>query len=601
MAEEEYQLANETGGEQPADETIATSSAPRESRPLGEMLYEKGILSEDQLRIALLEQESCREQIGRILVRLGFVTEATIRDALSEVGDSQVVDLRNISVDADVLARIPIDIAKQYNVFPVAFDAERQRIQIAVANPNDFIRLDQIRAFLGGEIEVEALVGEESEITRVVDEYYGLELTIEGILREIEDGEVKTDTKSLQSEGSVNPVVRLVNGFLNDAVKRGASDIHFEPEESFLRVRYRIDGVMQQIRSLHRSYWQSMAVRLKVMSEMNIAESRLPQDGRIRFTLYGRQVDFRVACQPCTYGENFVLRISDQQGGVAKLEALGLSEKSSGLLHLMLKRPAGVIMVTGPTGSGKTTTLYAIIRHLNKETVNIMTLEDPVEYPLPMIRQSMVGESSKMDWAQGIKSMLRQDPDIMLIGEVRESEVATLSFRAAMTGHMVLTTLHTNSAIGVIPRLTDMGVAPEVIATNVSGIVAQRLVRRLCPECKTERREMTEQEKIILPKAIGDKKLLEGAVFYDPVGCPACDHRGYRGRVAILELLRFNEELDDAVANRLTVREILAKAVETGSFVSMAESGSEKVALGETTLDEVGRVVDLTVFLAPVV
>ena len=224
-----------------------------------------------------------------------------------------------------------------------------------------------------------------------------------------------------------------------------------------------------------------------------------------------------------------------------------------------------------------------------------------VEYPLPMIRQSMVGESSKMDWAQGIKSMLRQDPDIMLIGEVRESEVATLSFRAAMTGHMVLTTLHTNSAIGVIPRLTDMGVAPEVIATNVSGIVAQRLVRRLCPECKTERREMTEQEKIILPKAIGDKKLLEGAVFYDPVGCPACDHRGYRGRVAILELLRFNEELDDAVANRLTVREILAKAVETGSFVSMAESGSEKVALGETTLDEVGRVVDLTVFLAPVV
>ncbi|MGI9338325.1 MAG: GspE/PulE family protein [Gammaproteobacteria bacterium] len=587
-------------GEAPAEEMTAEATQ-QESRPLGEMLFEKGILSEDQLRIALLEQEGSREQIGRILVRLGFVTEATIRDALSEVGDAKVIDLSNITIDPDVLARIPLDVAKQYNVFPVSFDPEQQRVQIAVANPNDFIRIDQIRAFLGGEIEVEVVVAEESEITRTVDEYYGLELTIEGILREIEEEEVSTDPKALQQGGAVNPVVRLVNGFLNDAVKRGASDIHFEPEESFLRVRYRIDGVMQQIRSLHRSYWQSMAVRLKVLSDMNIAESRLPQDGRIRFTVYGRNVDFRVACQPCTYGENFVLRLSDPQGGVADIAKLGLNEKSIDLLRLMMKRPAGVIMVTGPTGSGKTTTLYAIIRHLNKETVNIMTLEDPVEYPLPMIRQSMVGESSKMDWAQGIKSLLRQDPDIMLIGEVRESEVAILSFRAAMTGHMVLTTLHTNSAIGVIARLTDMGVAPAVLATNVSGIVAQRLVRRLCPSCKAERREMNEQEQLILPQAIADKSLLEGAVMYDPVGCADCEHRGYRGRVAVIELLRFNEDLDDLVAGGATVRDVLAKAVETNAFVSMAESGAEKVVLGDTTLDEIARVVDLTSFLAPVV
>ena len=587
MAAEAAEVAEAEGGGRP------------QTRPLGEMLFEKGILSEDQLRIALMEQESSREQIGRILVRLGFVTEATIRDALSEVGNSQIVDLNSISVDPDVLAYIPLDVAKQYNVFPVSFDPERQRIQIAVANPNDFIRLDQIRAFLGGEIEVEAVVAEESEITRTVDEYYGLELTIDGILREIEGGEVNTDAKSLQQGGTGNPVVRLVNGFLNDAVKRGASDLHFEPEESFLRVRYRIDGVMQQIRSLHRSYWQSMSVRLKVMSDMNIAENRLPQDGRIRFTVYGRNVDFRVACQPCTYGENFVLRLSDPQGGIADINKLGLNEKSIELLNLMMKRPAGVIMVTGPTGSGKTTTLYAVIRHLNKESVNIMTLEDPVEYPLPMIRQSMVGESSKMGWAQGIKSLLRQDPDIMLIGEVRESEVATLSFRAAMTGHMVLTTLHTNSAIGVIPRLTDMGVSPDVIATNVSGIVAQRLVRRLCPHCKAERREMNEHEQAIIPRALADKSLLEGMILYDPVGCDRCEHRGYRGRLAVIELLRFNEDLDDLVANRATVRDVLAKAVETNSFVSMAENGAEKVALGDTTLDEVARVVDLTSFLAP--
>ena len=282
-----------------------------EKKPLGEQLLEKGALSEDQLRIALFEQQSSGDPLGRILVRLGFVTEATIRDMLSETGDAKVVDLRNISVDPDVLARVPIDVAKQYNIFPINYDEVKKMISIAVANPNDLLLADQIRAFLGGDYDLEFMVAEESEISRAVDEYYGLELTIEGILREIETGE-EAETSSLQGEGSSNPIVRLVNAFMNDAVKRGASDIHFEPEESFLRVRYRIDGVLRQIRSLHRSYWNSMAVRLKVMSEMNIAESRL-QDGRISFTLYGRIVDFRVACQPTTHGENFVMRILDQQ------------------------------------------------------------------------------------------------------------------------------------------------------------------------------------------------------------------------------------------------------------------------------------------------
>ena len=576
----------------------ATEQKEEEARPLGEQLLEKGILSEDQLRIALFEQQESREPLGRVLVRLGFVTEATIRDILSEAGDSQTIDLRNISVDPEVLSRIPMDIAKQYNIFPISFDQEAAKIRLAVANPNDFIMIDQVRAFLGGEVEVETLVAEESEITRTVDEFYGLELTIEGILREIETGEVSSDTNALQQEGSSNPVVRLVNAFLNDAVKRGASDIHFEPEESFLRVRYRIDGVLRQIRSLHRSYWNSMAVRLKVISEMNIAESRMPQDGRISFTLYGRIVDFRVACQPCTHGENFVLRILDQQRNISKIDNLGLSKKPMNLLLLMLKRPNGVIMVTGPTGSGKTTTLYSIIQHLNKETVNIMTLEDPVEYPLPMIRQSMVGESSKMDWTQGVKSLLRQDPDIMLIGEIRETEVAELAFRAAMTGHLVLTTLHTNDAISVIPRLTDLGVLPDILATNISGIVAQRLIRKLCPRCKTERKEMTAEEKIIIPQVITDKEILSNLKLYDAVGCAHCEYQGYRGRLAVMELMRFNEQIDDLVANRATVRKVLEVAQETGAFVSMAEGGAEKVLVGETTLEEVGRVVDLSKFLS---
>ena len=572
---------------------LETKSEGEQAVPLGERLLEKRVLSDDQLRIALYEQQASREPLGRVLVRLGFVTEATIRDILSESGGVSTVDLGKITVDSDVLAKIPLEVAKQYNVFPIAFREETNTIVIAVANPNDFVLADQIRAFLGGDYELEFMVSEESAISRAVDEYYGLELTIEGILKEIEMGEDSSEV----GESTTNPIVRLVNAFLNDAVKRGASDVHFEPEESFLRVRYRIDGVLRQIRSLHRSYWDSMAVRLKVISEMNIAESRTSQDGRISFTLYGRGVDFRVAAQPTTHGENFVLRILDQQRNVAKIDGLGMNEKSMGLLKLIMARPNGVIMVTGPTGSGKTTTLYSIIQHLNTEQVNIMTLEDPVEYPLPMIRQTPVGESGKMTWEIGIKSLLRQDPDIILVGEVRETNTAEQVFRAAMTGHLVLTTLHTNNAISVIPRLQDMGVLPDIMATNISGIIAQRLVRRLCPQCKKKKTELNEEEKLVIGHFMPDiEKTLGNYNMQQAVGCPACDNQGYRGRSALMEILRFNDELDDIVANRGTAKQVKEIAVQSGGFVSMAENGVAKILEGETTLDEVARVTDITVF-----
>lgn len=577
-----------------ADFLDAISTESEEKAPLGEQLLEKGVLSDDQLRIALFEQQGgSNEPLGRVLVRLGFVTEATIRDVMSESGGVNTVDLSKSTVDPEVLSKIPLDVAKQYNVFPIAFHEDTKTIVLAVANPNDFLLADQIRAFLGGDYELEFAVAEESEISRAVDEYYGLELTIEGILREIELGEEASD---VGGEGSTNPIVRLVNAFLNDAVKRGASDIHFEPEESFLRVRYRIDGVLRQIRSLHKSYWNSMAVRLKVISNMNIAESRTPQDGRISFTLYGRIVDFRVAAQPTTHGENFVLRILDQQRNVAKVDQLGLNEKSRKLVDLIMRRPNGVMMVTGPTGSGKTTTLYSIIQHLNTEQVNIMTLEDPVEYPLPMIRQTPVGDSGKMTWEIGIRSLLRQDPDIILVGEVRETNTAEQVFRAAMTGHLVLTTLHTNDAISVIPRLADMGVLPDIMATNISGVIAQRLVRKLCSQCKKKKESLKDDtEKVILGHFCKDIEQNLGKYnLYEPEGCQTCGFSGYRGRTAIMEILRFNEELDDVVANRGTARQVSEVARNTGVFVSMAENGIDKVVNGDTTLSEIARVADLT-------
>lgn len=561
--------------------------------PLGEQLLEKGVLTEDQLRIALMEQETSSEAIGRVLVNLGFVTEATIRDVLSEAQGAETVDLRQINVDPDALNMVPMEIAKRYNVLPFAL--KDNLLTMAVANPSDMIVFEQVRSMLAAEVELKLKVASESDISRAVDEYYGLELSIEGILKEIESGEADVAVNALQSDSATagHPIVRLVNAFLSDGVKRVASDIHFEPEQSFLRVRYRIDGVLRQIRSLHRSYWDAMGVRLKVMAEMNIAESRMPQDGKISMTLYGHKVDFRVASQPTAHGENFVLRILDQQKSIVPITDLGLNDNALRMVELMLSRPTGMLLVTGPTGSGKTTTLYSFLNHLNTESVNIMTLEDPIEYPMHMIRQSAVSEQAKMDWASGIKSMLRQDPDIILIGEIRDNETADMSLRAAMTGHQVLSTLHTNSAIGIIPRLLDMGVLPDILSGNVIGVIAQRLIRRLCSNCKTQKTP-DEDDVRVLRHFVEDP---HNAVIYQPVGCAQCEYQGYRGRVAIMEILKFSDEIDELVAARASVRDIRDAAEQLGVFLELSQNAMEKVLQGESAIDEVGRVVDMTKYL----
>jgi type II secretory ATPase GspE/PulE/Tfp pilus assembly ATPase PilB-like protein len=382
-------------------------------------------------------------------------------------------------------------------------------------------------------------------------------------------------------------VVRLVDALLNDAAKRNASDIHFEPEQGFLRIRYRIDGVLRQIRSLHKNYWAAMVVRLKVMSGMNIAETRAPQDGRISLLLSGHQVDFRVSSQPTTHGENMVLRILDRDKGIVPLEDLGLHADDLKILKLMLARPEGIILVTGPTGSGKTTTLYSILNYINTEGINIMTLEDPVEYPMAMIRQTSVNEVVKLDFASGIRSMMRQDPDVILVGEIRDQETAEMAFRAAMTGHQVYSTLHTNSSIGAVPRLMDLGVLPDIMAGNIIGVIAQRLMRRLCPHCKSPSTPDTMTRKLL-----GMDEDDTRPVFH-AVGCARCDNIGYRGRVAIMELFKLDPEIDELIARRATGREIRSAAAAKG-FRSLAEDAVSRVLLGQTSLEEISRVVDLT-------
>ncbi len=460
-------------------------SAVVKPKRIGDLLIEKGVLTQDQLNIALTEQKKRNQPLGKIIVSLGFATESVVRDTLGEALGQESVDLNKVVVDSEVLQLVGKDIARRFQILPLSVDVSNNRLTVAMADTFNVVAMDQLRALLGGNLDIVPVLAGESEIENAIDQFYGFDLSVDGILREIETGQVDYSTVKSESDEYSQPLVRLVDALLSDAVKKGASDIHFEPEHGFLRIRYRIDGVLRQVRSLHQNYWSAIAVRLKVMSGMNIAETRAPQDGHISLTLFGRPIDFRVSAQPTSYGENIVLRILDRNKGIVALEDLGLADSALATLRLMMARPEGLLLVTGPTGSGKTTTLYSMLNYVNSESVNIMTLEDPVEYPMSMIRQTSVNTAAKLDFATGIRSMLRQDPDIILVGEIRDEDTADMALRAAMTGHQVYSTLHTNSAVGAIPRLLDLGIVPDILAGNIIGIVAQRLVRKLCPHCRS--------------------------------------------------------------------------------------------------------------------
>ena len=565
------------------------SAKPEGKKRIGDELVRAGIISLDQLKIALLEQRRSGIPLGQLLTQLGFVTEAIMRDSLSEILGQDSIDLKMVVPDPDAIALIPKAMVMRHNVIPISYDSINNLLILAMSDIYDLMVLDRIRATIDATLEIEPMLAGKGEIAEAIDTFYGYELSVDGILHEIETGEI--DHKSVEEAGDEysQPLVRLVDAILTDAVKQGASDIHFEPEASFLRLRYRIDGVLKQIRSLHKNYWSAIVVRLKVISNMNIAETRAPQDGRISLSVLGRKVDFRVSAQPTTHGENIVLRVLDREKGIVPLANLDIPADTLNALKLMMARPEGIILVTGPTGSGKTTTLYSMISYRKSEDVNIMTLEDPVEYPMDMIRQTSINEVAKMDFASGIRSLMRQDPDIILVGEVRDESTAEMAFRAAMTGHQVFTTLHTNSAIGAIPRLIDIGVKADILAGNVIGILGQRLVRRLC-HCKVKR-EINELELQFF-----SSEQIETNEVYDPVGCSKCGNSGYKGRLSVLEVLTLDFELDEMIAGRASTSSILTAAKKKG-YRTMADEALNRVATGATTLDEVSRVIDFTQYL----
>ena len=588
------------------DLPAATAGAadPSQVDQVARLLIDAGAVSEDQVRIARTEQRSTGARFTDTLTKLGFVTDAIIRDAVGGAFGVEGVDLGRAVAEPDAMAIVPEHVARRFLAVGLTLetdpDGTARRLTVAMADPFDVIALDHLRSLLSEEAEIVPLFAGHADIERFLERTYRHELSVAGILRELETGESEPGTGAnpgvAESDEYSQPTVRLVDMLLADAVKRGGSDIHFEPEAGFLRVRYRIDGVLRQVRSLHRSYWSAIAVRLKVMCGMNIAETRAPQDGRMTLAISGHDIDFRVSSLPTVHGENIVLRVLDRGRGIVTLDELGMSPGSLAELERMMKRPEGIILVTGPTGSGKTTTLYSILAHLDREAVNIMTLEDPVEYPMVRIRQTSVNEAVKLDFANGVRSLMRQDPDIILVGEIRDADTAAMTIQAAMTGHQVYATLHANSAAGAIPRLLDVGVAPGVLAGNIIGIVAQRLVRRLCPACRAPE---SSPDRSLPADAANAREITDSPPSaFRAVGCSECDHQGYRGRIALTEVLRFDTELDGLVSRRAPAHELLAAAERRG-FVTLARDAMRRVADGASTFEEVSRVVDLSRDIPP--
>lgn len=564
---------------------------------IGEALIAHGKINNDQLRIALQRQKNDHKPLGEKLLELHFITEQAMREAVSEAAGYKSMDLAGFVANAAALSLIPKFVAIKHTLFPVNFDPTTRKLLIVAANPDDILARDAIAPLLvqastGRRIIAEWHIAPSAEVLAAIDKFYGHELSIEGILFELESGELDLNALTRAGVSYSHPIVRLTDALLSDAVSRNASDIHFEPEEQFLRIRYRIDGVLRPVRSLAKSNWMAILVRLKILSGMNIAETRAPQDGRVSLSLFGRQIDFRAASHPTLHGENFVLRILDRKAGIVSLDNLGMTNIQLTLLERMLERPEGILLATGPTGSGKTTTLYSILSHLNNDTVNIMTLEDPVEYPLPLTRQTSIAETIKLDFSNGIRSLMRQDPDIILVGEIRDHDTAEMALRAAMTGHQVFSTLHTNSAIGSIPRLHDLGIIDDMFASNLIGIIAQRLVRKLCPLCKTGYQPDSAERKIL-----GIEHNIEITLFR-PTGCPDCEHQGYKGRIAIMEILHFDHGLIELVARRVGIKTLTDYAMKQ-QFIPIVDDGIRRIKEGITALSEVRRVVDFSERMSP--
>ena len=547
-----------------------------------ELLLKDGLITQEALDKAREETKRTGLKIERALEKLGFITEEDIVKARANSLGLPYMDLSDYLIDAELVKLIPENIAKKYKVVPLFKIANA--LNVGMVNSQDILALDQVRKASNMET-IEPILVSEKSIQRILDSFYGLTGSVDDIVRAIDKEKlVKTDGRAMAEVAEEAPIIKLVNMMIARAVKERASDIHIEPQEEDLLVRYRIDGLLHEANTLPKKLQNAVLSRVKILSKMDIAESRKPQDGRISLKTENRELDIRVSSFPTVHGENIVMRLLDKSSVLLGLKELGFFPEELAVFEKLIRHPNGIILVTGPTGSGKTTTLYAALTTVSSTEKNIITIEDPVEYELPLIRQTEVNPKAGLTFANGLRSILRQDPDIIMVGEIRDKETADIAIQASLTGHLVFSTLHTNDAPSSLTRLIDMGVEPFLISSSVIGIIAQRLVRLICDKCK--------EKYIPDPDVLKDLGLGKDAVFYRGKGCPACKGSGFLGRGGIFELLVVNDEIKKMIDAKKSADEIKKKAIDSG-MKTLREDGLIKVEKGLIAPEEVLRVTEV--------
>jgi type IV pilus assembly protein PilB len=555
---------------------------PGETEHIGSLLLEEGLLTRRDLERAAAAQAESGLPLTRVLVEEHIVAEADLVRVLARHAGIEYVNLAETTVDPAAAALLPDSLARRYTVIPIGFEGDR--LVVAMADPSNVLVVDDLRAITG--MRVAPRIATRGDILDAIRRLARYDSSVADLADMVADGgDVVEDLSKIEAAVEEAPVVKLINTLITRAVNERASDLHLEPGEQDLRVRFRIDGVLHEVMSTPRSVSGAVVSRVKIMADLDIAERRVPQDGRVGLRVNGRAIDLRVATLPSIYGEKVVIRVLDKDDAILQLSDLGFMPHALDRFSKSFSKPYGAILVTGPTGSGKTTTLYAALNVLNKPNVNIITVEDPVEYRLPGITQVQVNRKAGLFFATALKSILRSDPDIVLVGEVRDTETAKTAVEAALTGHLVLSTLHTNDASSSIGRLVDMGVEPYLVSSALDCIVAQRLARKICERCRRPREASPE----VLAK-MGLPPDAEPVTIYDAVGCKVCSGTGYRGRLSINEVLTVSEEIQRMAVERRPSDEVKKVGVSQG-MRTLREDGMEKVRLGLTTLEEVLRVV----------
>jgi type IV pilus assembly protein PilB len=554
---------------------------------LSEALLASRLLTPEQLGAIVEAHQRQGGSLSKHIVASGFVEEAAFRDFLAAVFRVAAVDLGNLAIDGEIIKLVPEEIATRFQLVPIA--RQGRVLEVAMANPDNLFAIDDLMFYTG--LEIRPLVAPEQAIKDAIDRYYDRAGTLDEMMKEIDkdvdvidNEEEMLHTREMEAESQAAPVVKLVNSLLADAVQRGASDIHVEPYEKSMRVRYRIDGILHDMMSPPTRLKSAIISRIKIMAELDIAERRVPQDGRIKLRIGSRNIDMRVSTLPTIFDEKIVMRILDKDNLQVDLNKLGFQNRPLEDFLKAVQSPYGMVLVTGPTGSGKTTTLYSALTKINTVSVNIITTEDPVEYNLPGINQVQINEEVGLTFAGALRSILRQDPNIVMVGEIRDLETASIATKAALTGHLVLSTVHTNDAPSTVGRLVDMGIEPFLVASSVRLILAQRLVRRICSKCKApvELHPEVLVEAGMSPEAAAAAKPQKGG------GCPGCNGSGYAGRVGLYEVMVMTPTLREMVLDRASTAELRERAIGDG-MITLRQDALWKMAQGMTTLEEVLR------------